>query len=149
MSERSVADRMLGLIGGAMVLAALFLLVFGGEGDGAGAGEAVAAVPALALRSPEDGATAGAPLELRFETAEEITSRPSGWGTESLHLHLRLDGREFMPGPADLRRDPAGGYVWTVPGVGEGEHTVQLYWSDLQHRPMRAGATPAIRVRVE
>lgn len=148
MRGSSGADRLLGAVGGAMVLAAVVLFFFGGDGDTGGAAGAGAPVPSLTLVTPVHGATVGTPLDLHFRSEEEISPRAGGWGTESLHLHLSLDGREFMPGAGDLRRDAAG-YRWTVPGVPAGEHTVQLYWADLDHQRLEEGATPPVLIRVE
>jgi hypothetical protein len=140
------SDRVLGLVGVAMVLAALVLLLFGGPGD-AGP-DPTRPPPGLALLSPADGEAVGSPLRVTFRSDEPITQRPGGWGTDAHHVHLTIDGRELMPGPADIRPLGAGRYEWTIGRLSAGELRLRLFWSDASHRPIAGGATEEIRVEL-
>jgi hypothetical protein len=140
-----VADRLLGLIGGVMVLAALLLFVFGGPSDGDASD---ASPPAILLLSPESGASVDTPLELTFRVPVRIGPSPAGWGTGGHHLHAEIDGREFMPGPGDIRQLESGTYRWTVQGVRPGSSAVRLFWSDRTHQPLSEGATPPVLLNI-
>jgi cyclic dehypoxanthinyl futalosine synthase len=109
-------DILFGAVGGAMVLIAIVLLLAGGERD-TGAGPAAGAVPAISVQEPVPGAVTTAPLRIVFHVGEEMRAGPTGWGVGELHIHLDLDGREFMPTARDI--EPLGGglYRWTVPRV--------------------------------
>lgn len=139
-------DRILGVIAGVMLLAAVWLLAFGGPGDG---GAAVTGPPPdLSLVAPANGSVVEAPLLLRFRTGEaRLLSGPSGWGTGGYHLHLSLNGVELMPAPGDIRH-VEDAWVWTVPNAPVGEMTLRLLWSDEAHRPVEAGASSEVTVTV-
>jgi len=143
---RTIGDRALAFVGGAMVIVALLLLLFGGERD---TGEAlVAPPPAIDIGGPSPGDLIESPLEIRFRTGAPIGALRGGWGVGEFHLHAELGGMEIMPGPSDLRRLPDGSYLWTIGRLAAGEHTFRLFWSDAAHRPLDASATPAVTVRV-
>jgi hypothetical protein len=140
------SDRALGLVGGAMVVAALLLLLFGGPGDVGP--DPDRPPPGLILLSPADGESVGNPLRVTFRSDEPITQRPGGWGTDAHHVHLTIDGRELMPGPADIRPLGAGRYEWAVGRLSAGELRLRLFWSDASHRPIADAATEEIRVEI-
>lgn len=143
----SVADRLLGLVGGAMILAAVFLLFAGGPEDGAP--EGAAAAPAIVVVEPAEGARAGTRVPVVFHLDEELTRMPGGWGTGELHLHGAVDGVEFMPGPRDIQRISSGRYRWVFGPLAPGPHSIRLFWSDAAHRPLAEGGAPPVQVRVE
>lgn len=145
-APRSVADRILGLLGGGMVLAAVVLLLVGGEPD-TGA-TSVLAAPAIELIQPRDGAAVSGRPNLVFSVPQDLQRKPGGWGLDSVHLHLELDGREFMPGPSDIERLPTGHYRWTLPPLDPGAHALRLYWSGPDHRPLARGGSSTVRVTV-
>jgi hypothetical protein len=143
---RSLADRLLGLVGAAMVVAAVVFAVAGGEADPGV--PAPVAPPALRLIAPVDGATLDGELAVVFRSASELRQMPGGWGAESLHLHLELDGVQLMPSTADIQRLAPGEYRWVLPRPAPGEHTLRLFWSDADHTPLTEGASAPVRVRV-
>jgi hypothetical protein len=145
--RRSVSDRLLGYAGGAMIVAALMLLIFGGPGDQGST--LILPPPSLELISPVDRATTDNPLQLIFRTGDPITPQPGGWGRGGYHIHGELNGREVMPGPADIRRQRDGSYLWALGRVPAGEVRLRLYWSDAAHRPVESAATEPISVRVD
>lgn len=147
-ARRTAADRLLGLIGGAMVLLAAVLLVRACTTPGARDG-AAATVPAIRLLE----ATAGAPgegLAVVFQTDAPLRRGPAGWEADTLHLHAELGGRMVM---SDVGRvEPLEGdrYRWVIPppvAVPGGEPSLVLYWADASHRRVATGATEPVRVR--
>jgi hypothetical protein len=143
----TLPDRLLGMVGGAMIFLALVLLVTGGPADGETpiAGEP----PAIELLAPGPGATLVSPLAVRFRTQEPIAHGPGGWGTRGYHVHLELNGRELMPAPESIRREGGGEYVWDVGRVPPGETRLRLFWSDAEHRPVPDSGTPDVMVRID
>lgn len=128
-----------------MILLALLVLIFGGPGDGDAAEDAT--LPELRILSPTDGSEVSGPLTVDFTSAAELSPRPGGWGTGDLHVHLMLGEREFMASGATVSRLPSGVYRWTLGVLPEGEHSVTLFWSGADHRPLAEGGTDPIRVR--
>ena len=102
---RTVPDRILGAAGGIMVLLAIYVAFAGGPRDGAAA---FANAPMLAIVHPSDGSILEGPLVLSFDVQAEMQPQPGGWGIGGYHIHLHLDGIEFMPGPADVRPASSG-----------------------------------------
>jgi hypothetical protein len=96
-------------------------------------------VESIDLIEPAAGAVVDSPLVLRFATTAPLALTPSGWGTEELHLHARVDGVEYMPAAADIVRHGSA-FVWTLPTVRRGSHTVRVGWANLAHRELSAGA---------
>jgi hypothetical protein len=131
-----------------MIVGALLLLIFGGPPDEGAAAPAPPA-PTLRLVSPADGQTVASPLVLTFESESPLSRQQGGWGTGSYHIHAEIDGREAMPGPADIRRLADGAYAWSLGTVPPGPHRLRLYWSDPAHLPLSEGATALVTVRVE
>ncbi len=146
-SGTSLRDRVLGIAGGAMLVAALAVLVAGGPGDD---GQAVAGVPSpLVLISPVDGAAVAGPVELVFTASgADLAPNPTGWGAEGFHVHAELDGVERMPAMADIRR-MGDRYAWTLADPPTGAITVRLLWSDSRHRPVPDGASEAVTVTIQ
>ena len=143
--EASGRDRVYGIVGAALAVLALFFLLRGGEAD---TGAAAPAVPRLSVVEPRDGAEAPLPLGVVFDAGVPLTAGPMGWNAAGRHVHLRVGGTELMAANRDIR--PLGGtrYRWTVPSLPRGEQTLQLAWSDEQHRPLADGASRTVRVRV-
>lgn len=142
----TMSDRLLGLLGGALVLGAIGLLFFGGERD---TGAAATPAPEIAVVSPVDGAALDGPLEVVFRVPQDMTLGDGGWGIESYHLHLSLDGVELMPAARDLERLGPGEYSWRVGSVDSGPHALQLLWSGADHRPIPGTGTPLTRFTVD
>lgn len=145
-ARRSVVDRVYGAIGVVAVLAALGFLLFGSGEDGGGAS---GAAPALALVSPAAGEVVAQPVAVVFRAPGDLRPGPMGWTDGERHLHLAVDGTELMAGPGDVVRLPDGRYRWTLPSLPAGERTLRLSWSDARHRPLEAGASEPVTVRVE
>lgn len=142
---RTLPDRLLGLVGGAMIVAALAVLLFGGEGD---TGQPAAPAPRLSVVAPAAGALVREALVVEFRSDAELRPQPGGWGVGSHHLHLELDGTEYMPAPTDVERLPSGAYRWVLPRLDPGEHTLRLFWSGPDHRPLPDGASAPVRFSV-
>lgn len=142
----TMSDRLLGLLGGVLVLGAIFLLVVGGEDD---TGVAATPAPEISVVSPLDGAAIAGPLDVVFRVPEDMTLQEGGWGIRSHHLHLSLDGVELMPAERDLERLGPGEYRWRVGSVDPGGHALQMLWSGTDHRPIPGTETPPTRFTVE
>ncbi len=142
--SRTIPDRILGLIGGAMIAGAIGLLLFGGARSDGAVGE----LPALRLVTPVEGDVVQAPLTLTFRSELPLTQGPSGWGTGEFHLHAKVGDLELMPGPSDVIRTADGGYQWTLPWTGGGVKTLRLFWSDANHIPVVGVDQAPISVRI-
>lgn len=140
-----VTDRVYGVVGAALAVLALFFLLRGGEAD---TGAVAPAVPPLTVIEPREGAEAALPLAVVFDAGVPLTAGPMGWNAAGRHVHLRVGGTELMAANRDIQ--PMGGtrYRWTVPALPRGEQTLQLAWSDEQHRAVAEGASRPVRVRV-
>lgn len=144
--HRGVADRVLGATGAAMVVAALWLLLFGGPGDQVT--ESAAEPPMLSILSPAAGDTVFAPLPIHFASDRTLAPHSDGWGADGFHVHAEIAGREVMPGPADIRRLGEGRYEWVVPGIPSGTVELRLVWSDERHGRVAANATKGVSIFV-
>lgn len=145
-ARRSVADLVLLVLGGAMILGALVLLLRGGPEDG-GAGSGP--VPGLGIVQPAPGAAVSGPFGVVFRSEQELRQMPTGWGADSLHLHILIDGQSYMPSPTDIQRQPDGSYRWSVPALPPGEHSLRLFWSGPDHRPIPRGGSERVQVRAQ
>jgi hypothetical protein len=141
-----VLDRVYGIVAAALAALALFYLFRGGPAD-TGA-DRPAAAPAITLVEPREGAEVTLPAAVVFDAGTRLEAGPMGWNAAGRHVHLRAGGAELMAAPGDVQ--PLGGtrYRWTVPALPGGEQTLQLTWSDAQHRPLAEGASRPVRVRV-
>jgi hypothetical protein len=128
-----------------MIFAAIFLLVRGVASDGSAS---ATDVPVVAILQPEDGTSVSEPVEIQFAVSSRLESREDGWGVGPYHLHLDLNGRELMPGPADLRRLPNGAYSWLLSEVGDGQVSLILRWSDSSHLTIPGAASDSVVVNV-
>jgi hypothetical protein len=128
----------------AVILIALagFFMLAGGEEEGA------APVPTLVILQPPAGAVQSQPVSLSFDAGAPLEMGPSGWGAGGRHLHVRFGGSELMPGAGDILPDGGTRYRWTLPRVPPGPGSIQLFWSDAAHRPLRAGASGAVPVEL-
>lgn len=146
--RRTLADRLLGLVGGAMIVAAIVLFVVGGEEDDGSAAQA--AGPVLELVQPSHGSELRTErLMVVFRSDLPLAPMAGGWGVDSLHLHLNLDGTELMPAPGDIERLPNGVFRWSLPRPGPGVHTLRLLWSGPDHRPLQGGGSRAVQILVK
>jgi hypothetical protein len=127
-----------------MVLGALILLLMGGERD---TGSRISAIPPITMVQPTSGALVTGPVHFVFDVPVEIGQHPGGWGTGDLHIHLDVNGREFMPSPRDIVRLPSGMYRWTLTGLPPGDHEVRLFWAGPDHRALAEGATSTLSIR--
>ena len=139
-------ERIFGVVGGGMVLAAMVLLLTAALGREDTA--LIAAPPPLELIAPAPSDSIEGALELVFRTDARLQPQPGGWGVDGLHVHAEINGREIMPAASDISMRPDGAYTWTIGRAPAGEATVRLRWSDLDHRPLEEGATPVVRVHV-
>lgn len=101
----------------------------------------------IVLLRPAQGAEVSGPVELIFETPAPLTLGPRGWMAGEHHLHASVDGRELMPGAAEVESVGAQRFRWVIPPLEPGERTLRLYWSDPSHRPLSEGASQEVRVR--
>lgn len=140
-----VMDRVYGIVAAALAGLALFFLFRGGPAD-TGAERPV--VPAITIVGPREGAEVTLPAAVVFDAGTRLEAGPMGWNAAGRHVHLRAGGAELMAAPGDVQ--PLGGtrYRWTVPALPGGEQTLQLTWSDAQHRPLAEGASRPVRVRI-
>lgn len=138
------SDRLLGLLGAAMVVGAIALLVAGGEGDTGAA--ATTPAPRIELRSPADGAVVSGPVDVVFRIAGDLARLPGGWGIGGHHLHLSIDGIEVMPSASDLERLATGEYRWRLRALDPGPHELLLLWSGMDHRPIPGTESDTVRV---
>lgn len=143
-APRTLSDRLLGILGGAFVLLALVVLIRGGEEDTSR--RAAVPPPRIDVISPEGGARVTGPLEIVFRVDADLRHAPSGWGTGDLHLHLLIDGREFMPAASDIERLPSGAYRWSLRALEPGTRELRLSWSDQSHQALAGGGSPAFVV---
>jgi len=138
-------NRVLGVLGTMMIVAAVVLLFVGGPAD---TGRPLAA-PALVLMEPVDGAVVPTRVPVLFHVDAELRQQPGGWGVQGMHLHARVGEVELMPGPGDVERVAEGRYRWTIGPLATGEQTIRLVWSDDAHRPLEEGASAAVRVTIQ
>lgn len=137
---RGLSDRLLTVIGGGLFGLALVAALVGGESDTGARRYA----PALTLVRPAAGAVLDdSTLVVEFVSEKPLRIAPSGWGTDSLHLHLALDQREIMPAPRDIRTIGERRYVWVLARPDAGSHTIRLFWSGPDHRRIADGASGA------
>jgi hypothetical protein len=141
----TTSDRLLGLLGAAMVIGAIALLVLGGEGD-TGAAATTTTAPLIELRSPAGGAVGSGPVDVVFRVPGDLARLPGGWGIGDNHLHLSIDGIEVMPSASDLERLGAGEYRWRVAALEPGPHEIFLLWSGVDHRPIPGTGSETVRI---
>ena len=141
----SAVDRVYGAIGALAVLLALFFLVRGGAEDGKAAPPS--APPRLVLIEPAAGAELAQPVTVTFDAGTALAADGSD-PASGRHVHARAGPSELMAAAGDVR--PLGGtrYRWTLPPLPAGTHALRLYWSDAYHRPLAAGASDSVVVRV-
>jgi hypothetical protein len=139
-------DLLFGMVGGAMVLLAVVLLFVGGPRD-TGAGAPQSEAPQLELLAPAAGAELSGPLAVDFRFPGTLSRNPGGWGTGDLHIHLEINGREYMPSPRDIQPLEGDVYRWTLPPLPTGTHALRLFWAGPDHRPMTAGESQTVTVR--
>lgn len=123
-----------------MIVVAVYLLLFGGPGDGA-VEPSSESPPSVELLRPKTGDTLQI-VELEVRSGAPLAAQPGGWGSGGYHLHAELNGREIMPGPADIRRSSPDTYIWALPALAAGTHRISLFWSDASHLPVEGTATP-------
>lgn len=144
---RTVPDRTLGAIGILLIVLAVVFPFVGAFDDGAEAAPPEY-VPQLRLITPSTGETVAGPVPLAFSTDADLVYGPGGWGVRGLHLHVEVDGREFMPSRDDITRLPDGSYRWTLRPLQRGERRLRLLWSDERHEPLADGASDPIKIQV-
>lgn len=137
------ADRILGLLGGAMVLLALVLLVrqcvAPGPEDGAPIVPTIRLVEAPAV-APGSG------VVVTFSTDAPLEQGLAGWGADTLHLHADLDGRMVMSDAGRVEPLGEGRFRWTLPAAAlpPGRPPLVLYWAGPSHRRVAGGATAPV-----
>jgi hypothetical protein len=136
MNEASTARRLFPVFIG-IGLTILFLIGLAYLADRRRIAEPV--IQSIDLLEPASGAAVDSPLVVRFATTAPLALSDRGWGTRQLHLHARVDGVEHMPAPADIIREDSV-FVWTLPVVRKGPHTLRIGWANLAHRELSTGA---------
>lgn len=107
-------------------------------------------VPQLQIVDPHTNTVVNAPVALRFTSTQNLALQQTGWGYGGLHLHAWLNDVQHMPAATDIIRAADGSYAWTLPQSQPGPaQTLRLGWADSAHRPIAAGASPAIVITVE
>lgn len=141
-------DRVLGALGGVMILLAVFFAVRSLLGLGARDAGLPADIPPLTIVQPAEGAAVRDPVQIRFKTPARLFPTGSGWGTEALHLHAVVNGREVMPGGGDVAAEGADRYRWTLRLGTPGAYTLRLHWAGPDHAPLARGGSAPVRIRL-
>lgn len=146
--EQRKADRVFGIVGGALMLLALVFLVrsFTGGAQDTGARAGTGPVPALRILSPAPGAEAAQPLAVELDAGTALTLGPMGWNADGRHLHLFVSGTELMASATELAPVRGTVYRWTLPRLPAGPTTLRLSWSGQDHASMDEGASPTVPV---
>jgi hypothetical protein len=140
----SVPDRLLGILGAVMVLAAVIVLIRGGASD---TSAPATPPPPIQISAPAQGAVLDGPFAIVFRVpGVALEQRAGEWGLAGMHLHILVDGGSFMPAPADITPLQDGSYRWTFQALDPGEHQIRLFWSDAMHQPLRGGGSDAVTV---
>jgi hypothetical protein len=140
----SVPDRILAILGGAMVLGALIVLLRGGPED---ASAPTTPPPPIQLLAPAPGTAVAGPFAISFRVENAtLALTPNGWGIPGMHLHIEVDGTSFMPAASDVAAQSDGSYRWTFPALDPGPHTIRLYWSDMNHAAIPGGGSPPLKI---
>ncbi|MDQ3308804.1 MAG: hypothetical protein M3497_01615 [Gemmatimonadota bacterium] len=147
-STRSFSDRLLGFVGGGLLLLALAVAINSLVRGNSSEAQLSPAQP-LVLAEPRNGATVSNPVELLFTTGAALTQTPMGWGAESLHLHAAVNGQDVMPAGPEITSLGSERYRWMLRLPGPGNYTLRLFWSGPDHAPLAEGASEAIRIRVD
>lgn len=141
MAEKNRTPAIVGfLAAGALILAFGFMA---GRGDGA---DGMDGVPALRVATPASGDTVRNPVRVTFSTPAPLDLGPMGWAASDLHLHIMIDGVEFMPAAADIETG-SGTFTWTLPTLEAGDRTFYLTWAGRHHGNLR-GVTDTVTVHV-
>ena len=142
--ERSGADRVFGIVGGAMVLLALVFFVRSLLPGGSDTGPA--AVPALTILSPAPGSVVPQPAAVEFDAGTPLVLGRTGWEAQGRHVHLFVGPMEVMAAGRDIQPVRGTVYRWTLPRLPEGETTLRLTWSGADHGSLEEGASPTVPV---
>ncbi|MBB4639330.1 hypothetical protein [Longimicrobium terrae] len=140
------ADRVFGIIGGALMLLALVFLVRSFTGGAQDTGTRTAAAPALRILSPAPGTVADQPLSVELDAGTALTLGPMGWNADGRHLHLFVGGTELMAASTELAPVRGTVYRWTLPRLPAGATTLRLSWSGQDHRTVAEGASQTVPV---
>ncbi|HEX8392327.1 MAG TPA: hypothetical protein VF665_08240 [Longimicrobium sp.] len=147
-SDTATADRVFGIVGGALLLLALVFFIrslMGGPQD-TGARTADASVPALRILSPAPGTESAQPLVVELDAGTPLTLGPMGWNAGGRHLHLFVGGTELMASSTELAHVRGTVYRWTLPRLPAGPTTLRLAWSGADHASMGQGASRTVPV---
>lgn len=102
-------------------------------------------LPALKIITPNDGAVVENPVVIIFETQADLSKMTMGGtmkagetmqeGTMTMrpHLHIDLDRRVTMPTMKHITRVGSLRYQYSLGSVGQGKHTIRVYWADAKH----------------
>jgi hypothetical protein len=147
-SARGFSDRLLGFIGGGLLLLALVVAINSLVRGSSPEAQPSPAHP-LVLVEQQDDQSVSNPVELIFTTDAPLTQTPMGWGAESLHLHAAVNGQDVMPAGPEITSLGSERYRWMLRLPGPGNYTLRLFWSGPDHAPLAEGASEAIRIRVD
>ncbi|MBW3656759.1 MAG: hypothetical protein KY444_11705 [Gemmatimonadetes bacterium] len=145
--ERLMADRVFGIVGGAMVLLGLVFLVrsFLEGGSDTGSGPAVA-VPQIRIVSPAAGAALPQPASVEFDAGAPLVLGPTGWTAAGRHLHLFVGGTELMASANEIAAVQGTRYRWSLPRLPPGSTTLRMTWSGENHDSITEGSSQTIPV---
>lgn len=145
--ERLVADRVFGIVGGAMVLLGLVFLVrsFMEGGSDTGSGPA-SAVTQIRIVSPAAGAALPQPASVEFDAGAPLVLGPTGWTAAGRHLHLFAGGTELMASATEITPVQGTRYRWALPRLPAGPTTLRMTWSGENHQSIAQGASETISV---
>ena len=144
----TIADRVLGFVGGGMVLLAVILLIRGCVAPDPEVDSTP--VPAIRLVQAVQRAS-GEDLVVDFRTDAQLRQGPTGWEADSLHLHADVGGRMVMSDMGRVELLEKGSYRWLIPpaALPPGEQPLVLYWAGPSHRRIATGATPPVTIRAQ
>jgi hypothetical protein len=145
--ERLMADRVFGIVGGAMVLLGLVVLArsFMEGGSDTGSGPA-SAVPQIRIVSPAAGAALTQPATVEFDAGAPLVLGPTGWTAAGRHLHLFAGGTELMASATEITAVRGTRYRWALPRLPPGFTTLRMTWSGENHQSITQGASQTIPV---
>ena len=138
------ADRVFGIVGGALVLLGLVFLARSFMGGTADTGART--IPALRILSPAPGTQAAQPVAVELDAGTPLTLGPMGWNADGRHLHLFAGGTELMASSTDMTPVRGTVYRWTLPRLPAGPTTLRLSWSGQDHATVAEGASQPVSV---
>lgn len=108
-----------------------------------------AAVPALRIIEPQEGAVVGTQLALVFETPGDIAAMTMDAPVIGTHLHIDSSEFSMMPTSKQLVRLGRQRYLFLFDLPAKpGAQTLKVYWGDAMHRTIES-SIQQVTVQVE